>query len=550
MADELLVKRAGRRLSSVISILTVGLIVVVGLCPHASCQDAGAGEQARREYNGLNYRQLTRQIFQGEHDTIELLKRAHLITETYIQSLAHVQRDGMDTDLDELSEHIVDDAYFLGSVDLQHLRGSLPSERLLFGKPWRDRYIRINNDLYEKLIPIGQLMLFFVDLTDFDTDTYTLTYIRRERRLNTECLLFAVTPTHPRSAGRFSGTIWVESSSLKIVGIKGVFLGPYVRWYKPILWQGVYFHFDSWRERVSEGIWLPTSAYFEERRTFSADGNLQFHLRGYSLLWQHGDKGLPSLTTAHPDTVANDSTPPSAYSEVDPLVRLEANGLLAVPGAVEQKLDEIAGQTAAHAGVQRAIHCRILLTTPAELFSVGNTIVVSRGLLNILPDDKVLAVLLARQIAHIVLGHSQDFVLHLPNNPFASADKRDFPGLGIKYGPGQEQAADRETVALLRSTDYEKAAPAAKEFLSRLQTDSCRFPNLVRPRFGIAVVSPGNGRRHRSTTIASDTSNSLRFRDLYGVSWNGIVTDRTKTNEPFGTEDGQENGPISSPEMK
>jgi hypothetical protein len=45
----------------------------------------------------------------------------------------------------------------------------------------------------------------------------------------------------------------------------------------------------------------------------------------------------------------------------------------------------------------------VLLTTPLESFVVGRTIILSRGLLDVLPDEATLAAVLAHELAHIVL---------------------------------------------------------------------------------------------------------------------------------------------------
>ncbi len=48
-------------------------------------------------------------------------------------------------------------------------------------------------------------------------------------------------------------------------------------------------------------------------------------------------------------------------------------------------------------------HCRVPLTTSLEAFTVGNTIVVSRGLIDVLPSESAVALVLAHQLAHNVL---------------------------------------------------------------------------------------------------------------------------------------------------
>ena len=55
--------------------------------------------------------------------------------------------------------------------------------------------------------------------------------------------------------------------------------------------------------------------------------------------------------------------------------------------------------------MEPAVHCRILLTSPLESFTVGHTIVLSRGLIDVLPDEASLATMIAHELAHIVLSH-------------------------------------------------------------------------------------------------------------------------------------------------
>jgi Zn-dependent protease with chaperone function len=52
----------------------------------------------------------------------------------------------------------------------------------------------------------------------------------------------------------------------------------------------------------------------------------------------------------------------------------------------------------------RPVRTRVMITSPLETFSVGNTIVVSRGLIDVLPDEASLAMVLSHELAHIVLG--------------------------------------------------------------------------------------------------------------------------------------------------
>jgi Zn-dependent protease with chaperone function len=55
--------------------------------------------------------------------------------------------------------------------------------------------------------------------------------------------------------------------------------------------------------------------------------------------------------------------------------------------------------------IQPEIRVRVLLTSPLESCVIGHTIVVSRGLLDVLPYEPSLAMVIAHELAHITLGH-------------------------------------------------------------------------------------------------------------------------------------------------
>src|ERR1035438_1284810 len=70
--------------------------------------------------------------------------------------------------------------------------------------------------------------------------------------------------------------------------------------------------------------------------------------------------------------------------------------------------------------IQPEVRTRVLLTTPLESFTIGHTIVLSRGLVDVLPDEASLAMVLAHELAHIALGHALD-------TKFAFNDRMFFP---------------------------------------------------------------------------------------------------------------------------
>src|SRR5205807_5518038 len=85
-------------------------------------------------------------------------------------------------------------------------------------------------------------------------------------------------------------------------------------------------------------------------------------------------------------------------------------GLVAPEGEVDKVLQTVVNNLMVtnNLDVQPEVRCRVLLTSPLESFTIGHTTVVSRGLLDVLPDAASLAMLVAHELGHIALGHSLD----------------------------------------------------------------------------------------------------------------------------------------------
>jgi hypothetical protein len=503
----------------------VSALLVLSCVSIAYSQESDIDELPRPEFGGLTQKQVFRLIFSHEENMVSRIASLHLVTEAYVQSLGHRQSKGLGLTPEASSELVIDDKYFLAEVDLGQLYSDHRVERLLVGQgPWRNRQILTNAGAREELFPLGILTMFFVDLDSFDADRYTLVYGGRENIANTECWVFSVEPRRQRDSGRFRGQVWVDSSGLGIVRVKGVFTGPYKRWYTRLKGPERYFHFDSRRERIRDGSWVPNVTYFDERRVFPSDGNLEFHYRGYALLWQqpeeHEEKGKPSEKSSAAENTSRLEDSSKYFRDGRLISRLEADGLLGAPGSVEQRLDGIVQQIALHSReFTRKIGCRVLLTTPVEIFAVGDVIVVSRGLLDIVPDDSVLAAILARQVAHIVLGQTAGADTLFPHSLFDLGAKTTFPGLGIHWTPDQEAAADFQAIVVLKGSPYEDGIEKAKAFLSEVKSESPRFPNLVQARFGAGVVPEGSDLATPKQLDTSAAAQGLRFENRYRVSW-------------------------------
>jgi hypothetical protein len=139
------------------------------------------------------------------------------------------------------------------------------------------------------------------------------------------------------------------------------------------------------------------------------------------------------------------------------------------------------------------VRARVLLTSPLESFTIGHTIVVSRGLLDVLPDEASLAMVLSHELSHIVLGHKLDTRLAFNDRMFFP-DEDTFQSMGFNRSQADEEAADKKAVELLTSSPYKDKMGTAGLFLQVIKLRAPALKNLIRPHLGSSLVE-GNGLR-------------------------------------------------------
>jgi len=133
--------------------------------------------------------------------------------------------------------------------------------------------------------------------------------------------------------------------------------------------------------------------------------------------------------------------------------------------------------------VNPEIHCRVLLTAPLESFAVGQTIIVSRGLLDVLPDEATLAAVLANELAHLALGHMLDTKFAFSDRTLFE-DPSVFERLQIGRTAEEETEADKKSLEILQQSPYADKLPQIGLFLRQLEKSRTALPNLVHARIG------------------------------------------------------------------
>jgi len=407
-----------------------------------------------------------------EHALMDMLKTRTPLVETYLQNLKSDQK---------LGPVPSEDHYFLGRLDLGDAvdRRDYLSKDESFEKNLLGGVSKLFKFEYK---PMGFSWMIFADREDFDRGHYSFKYVRREFLGDVRCLVFDVTPKKDAGKGRFLGRIWVEDQDYNIVRLNGT--------YAPRPKNAMYFHMDSWRLNLIPGYWVPAYIYSEEG-DFSYGAKDKMAFKAQSRIWGYDlKKGgkEDELTSLRVDSVKDetpsttDASPLEAQrqwqqqAEDNVVERLQESGLVAPDGEVDKVLQTVVNNLIVTNNIDlpRPVRTRVMITSPLETFSVGNTIVVSRGLIDVLPDEASLAMVLSHELAHIVLGHNLGSKFAF-NDRMLFSDESTYNNFGFRHNPDEETAADAKAMELLKNSPYAQKLDVPSLFLKEL---SERAPSL------------------------------------------------------------------------
>src|SRR6202795_152702 len=346
--------------------------------------------------------------------------------------------------------------------------------------------------------PLGFSWMIFADRNDFDRQHYNFHFVQREFLGDVRCIVFDVSAKKGTGNGRFRGRIWVEDQDYNIVRLNG--------FYEPRPRNAYFFHLDSWRLNLIPGYWVPAYIYSEEGDfTAGAKNKIAFKAQtrmcGYNLKTGTANDELTqirvdSVTDETPS--AQDASPLAAerewqqQAEDNVLERLERAGLLAPAGDVDKILQTVVNNIEITNNIElpRPVRTRVLTTSPLETFSVGNTIVVSRGLIDVLPDEGSLAMVLSHELAHIVLGHNLGSQYAF-NDRMLFSDEVTYQNLGFKHIPEEEAAADKKAVEMLKASPYAQKLEVAGLFIKALQQRAPQLGALLQAHLGNNITDNG-----------------------------------------------------------
>ncbi len=450
----------------------------------ASSTPAAPAAGAAASGPGLTAAAIIDTMARQEKQLYQMMKSYHPVVETYIQ----------DFRLDPvLGDVPISDHYYLGQLDYSH--GYAQDQTYLNHPGWGMGILSAVSHFYSlHYLSAGFVDMLFPDPMRFDRAHYYFKYLRQDFLGNVRCYVFNVRPK-PGVHGAFLGRIWVEARQKHLVRFNGTFVP------QPLFSR--YFHFDSWRINARPGLWVPAFVYSEES---DIKGSTMFGLAGHTRfgaetrIWGYGLEIAHHASTASQmiveGAVQDRSSGADAYSPVvaermwqreaedNVLHRMQKAGLLAPPGPVDKTLEQVVNnlEITNHLNIQPHVRCRVLLVTPMVVFNIGHTIVISRGLVDVLPNEATLATMLAHGLAAIVKGMPIDTKFAFYDRMLIPDDKV-FTQFRLQHTPKQETLINTETVQLMQNSPYESKLASVGLFLEAMNARAQVLPHLMGPNF-------------------------------------------------------------------
>jgi hypothetical protein len=347
----------------------------------------------------------------------------------------------------------------------------------------------------------GFMDMMFVDPAGFDQQHYAFSYVRREFLGSVRTAVFEV---HPLSdgIGRFYGNIWVEDQGGNIVR----FNGTYVNGHSGFSYK-YFFHVDSWRANIQPDLWLPAAVYVEESHRSENDNSpglkAQTHFWGYQL--KLPSRESDNVTVKVDDAIDQSSDSPDvspveashmwvSQAENNVIDRLVTAGLVAplTPGGYENKvLDQIVVnlEVPNNLAFPEPVHTRVMLTDTLEATTIGNTILISKGLLDSLPSEEAIASVIATELAHIAMGHHLD-TRYAFNDRLLFPDEATFQRIALSHSADDDTAAAKQAMVYLENSMYKDKLADAGLYYEQLAARAKVLKALTTPMLGDSLLKP------------------------------------------------------------
>lgn len=513
-------------MKSFTAIVLPHILILGAFCTHFSLAQAPASpqgnsknfqkafEQTEPTTQVSNFDDVVDRAINRERILVSKLKEKAPVIETYIQEVKS------DEDLGVVPKS---DRYFLGKLDMKN--GIADDSFIPLPTGIKKIPQMMASTVTRQYFPRGFAYMMFVDQSGFDRAHYNFEYVRREFLGDVRCVVADVYPLKNSGHDRFEGRIWIEDEGYNVVRFNGVYVP--VRDHK-------HSHFDSWRVNAGPGLWLPSYIYTQETSHGPAPlktpaFRAQTRLWDYETQKEKTEEAFTNLTVDVPEGVKDQSEAADVdnsplqqrrlfqrQAEDNILERLQTAGLVSPKGEVDHVLDDVLNNLIVTNNIPSdlGVRTRILLTTPLESAPVGHTILISRGLIDVLPDEASLAAVIAHELAHIVLGHEV-------NTTYAFTDRLMFDdpqvlkNIKVRRDKEEEAAADEKAMVILKNSPYKDQLSRVGLFLRMLSARGDDVPHLVRPLLGNRMA---DGKKDTRLSGLMDIAPELQVRNIDQVA--------------------------------
>jgi hypothetical protein len=468
---------------------------------------------AQQPANTITIEEVADRVLRSESGLTARMRAFKPIVEVYLQNVeAH----------DRLGTVPIKDEYHLGQFEWTDTQG--PTLKRLV--PDRTNRSWLSRPFGVQLRPDGFTSMAVPDWRLLDIKRYEFKYLRREFLGEVRCLVLDVQPRGNPQDG-FTGRIWVEDRDFNIVRFNGITRGlPGSTLAVKRFW----FNVDSWRINVSPGLWLPAYVYAEQTDDEQRDApkmKTQVRMWGYDLKSVRPQQEFTAITIGD-DAVKDSSEQPQQLSpamsqrlweqqaEDNVLERLSKAGLMAPAGEVDDVLLTVIRnlQITNNLNIDPPVKARVLLTSPLDSMVIGRTIALSRGLIDVLPDEASLAMMLAHELAHIALGH------RVIDTKFSFADRLMVPDdellatVQYHHGMKEELEADAKAIEYLKRSPYKEKLADAGLFLRALTENAKKLKSLIQPHVVAHIADSGQVSRlneliAQAPTLAPENLNQV-----------------------------------------
>ena len=461
--------------------------------------------------------QTVAKIVSRENEEMKVIRQYSPLVETYVQRV-QTNEDGVETP--------DGDHYFVGRADFAkglEVKSLDPRYAGLFR-----RFAEQVNKVFDfetEFVPKGFLQLIYVDENGLDPANYNFDYVRQEFLGEVRTVVFDVTPKKGKKS-RFLGRIWAEDRTFTIVRFNGTYSGN--------SGSARSFHFDSWRQNIGPNLWLPVDIY-SEANPITVFATKAERYKAQTRLWAYDAGGAnkeAELSTVLVESSSpvtdqsqtnNDLSPVQEQREwnheaadnvIDDLQRI---GLVAPKGEVDGVLNTVVNnlEVTNNLDFQPEVQCRVLMTSTMESFAVGHTIVLSRGLIDVLPDEATLAAMLAQQLGRVMLAEPVNSKFAFHDRFLRLDEKQKLREFNLNGTPTDDQAASATAAELLRNSPYKGQLRTAGMFMAILRQRASQIPNLITPRLGDAVFA--------NSAVAPDTEDKPGRNEIVALPLGGRV---------------------------